>query len=83
MVCGTYFVGPLLGAYRVAMQGIDNRITAAFLRGVTRRQEDNDIAVDGIAFQIAFQCRAVNLDVLHCHGFGAGHDGRHIGLNLR
>ena len=76
------FLGPLLGADGEAVQCIDHRIAAALATGIAGRQEDNDVAVDGIAFQIAFQCGAVNLDVLHRHGLGAGHWQRYLCLDL-
>jgi hypothetical protein len=65
------------------VQGIEDRVTPALLTGVTGGQEYNDIAVDGVAFQIAFQCGAVNLDALLRYGFRTGHGGRHLGLDLR
>ncbi len=51
------FVSPLLGADGIAVQGIDDRVVAGRLVAVTRRQEYENVAVDGIAFQIAFQSR--------------------------
>ena len=52
-------LGPLLGADGVAVQGVDNRIAALLLGLVARGQEDDDVAIDGIAFEIAFEasCR--------------------------
>ncbi len=76
-------VRPLLGAYRIAVQRIDNWIAPALVRGVAGWQDDNDVAIDGIAFQIALQRGAVNFDALHRYGFRSLHYGRHVGLNLR
>ena len=51
------FVGPLLGADGVTVQRIHDRIAAVFVFAVARRQEDEDVAVDGVALQVAFQRR--------------------------
>ncbi len=76
------FLRPLLGANGVAMQGVDHGIAAAFVAGIARRQKDQHLAVDGVAFQVALQCGAVNLDVLHRYRLGAGHYRRHFSLSL-
>jgi len=51
--------------------------------GVAGRQKDEDIVVYGIAFQIALQRCAVNLDVLDDDGLCSGNDRGHLGLRLR
>ena len=58
-------VRPLLRADRIAMQRIDHRITALLILLIARRKEDDCVAIDSIAFEIAFKSRAVNLDVLY------------------
>ena len=76
------FMAPLLGADGIAMQGIDHRVAPRFVLGVTGRQEDKHVAVHRIALQIAFQSRAVNLDVLHRYRLGVRDYRRHDRLNL-
>ena len=75
-------VRPLLGADGVAVQRVDDGIAAVSCPGVAGRQEDDDVAVDGVAFQIAFERRAVNLDVLHGDGLGAGNCCGNVRLHL-
>ena len=65
------------------MQRVDDGIAALLIFLVAGRQEDDDVAIDGIAFEIAFERRAVDLDVLHrdrlCAGDDVGNDGLHLG----
>ncbi len=67
---------PLLGADRVTVQRVDHGITTLLVFLIAGRQKDDDVAIDGIAFEIAFECCAVDLDVLHLHGLCAGDYGR-------
>ena len=76
------FVAPLFGSDGIAVQGIHHGIAARLVGGVAGRQEDEDVAIDGVAFEISFQCCAVNLDVLDAYGLRSGDDGRDFGLNL-
>jgi hypothetical protein len=65
------------------MQGVDDRITARAILVIARGQEDERVAVDGVALQIALERLPVNLDALD--------DGRtrtadrigHVRLHLR
>ena len=83
MVCGTWISCVHCSApIGVAVQRVDDGIAALLVLLVAGRQEDNHIAIDGVAFQIAFQSCAVNLDVLHRDGLCARHDGGNVGLHL-
>ena len=55
------------------MQRVDDRIAAVLLWRVARRQEDDDVAVDGVTLEIAFERGAVNLDALDGRRAGARH----------
>ena len=70
---------PLLGADGVAVQRVDDGIAALLVFLVAGRQKDDDIAIDGIAFEIAFERRPVDLDVLDRDGLCAGDDFGHVG----
>ena len=76
------FVRPLLGADGVAVQRVDDGIAAVLVLRVARRQEDEDVAVDGVAFEIAFERSAVDLDVLDGDRLCAGDDCRDFGFDL-
>src|SRR5437016_4411074 len=76
------FLRPLRGADGIPVQSIDDRIATGLRSGVAGRQEDNDLTVDAISFEIAFQGSAVNLDVLHRYGLGARQGRRDVGLHL-
>ena len=76
------FPRPLLGADRVAVEGVHDRIAAVALGSVTRRQDDEHGPVDGIPLQIAFERFPVNRDPLHARRTGAGHHVRNRGLDL-
>ena len=76
------FVRPLLRSNRIAVQRIDDRVTALLVFLITRRQKDNGIAIDNLAFEISFQCRAVDLDVFHRDGLCARHRVGNDGLHL-
>ena len=65
-------VGPLLGADRVAVQRVDDRVAARRVRRIARRQKDDDVAIDGVTLQVAFERDAVDLDVLHRDRPGSG-----------
>ncbi|HEY7191400.1 MAG TPA: hypothetical protein VH436_32840 [Vicinamibacterales bacterium] len=65
------------------MQRVDDRVTARAALLIARRQEDNGVAVDGIAFQIAFERSAVNDDVLDSRRPGPDDDIGHVRLDLR
>lgn len=49
---------------------------------VTGREKDEGVAIDGVAFEIAFEGFAVDFDVFDCDGFCVGDDGRDFGLDL-
>lgn len=53
---------PLFGANGVTVQRINDGIAARFVFLVAGGQENNCLAVDGIAFQIAFKRGTVDLD---------------------
>jgi len=74
---------PLHGADGVTVERINHRIAARIVGGVTGWQENQRFAVDGVAFQIALQGSAVNLDVLHRDRLGARRHRRHLRLHLR
>jgi hypothetical protein len=76
------FMAPLLGADRVAVQGIDDGISARLLLCIARRQEHEHVAVNGISFQIAFQGGPADLNVFHGHWLGARNGCGYFGLNL-
>src|SRR6478672_5344560 len=76
------FVRPLLCSDGVTMQRIDHWIPAIFVLGVAWRKKDDSVAIDGVAFKIAFECGAVNLDMLNRHWLGAGNNIRHDRLDL-
>ena len=75
-------VRPLLGADEEAMQRIHDGIAAALFLAVARGQEDEHVAIHGIAFEVSLERGAMDLDAFHGHGFGAGDHGRHFGCNL-
>jgi hypothetical protein len=52
------------------------------MRHVTWRQENNDIAIDVIAFQVAIQCGPVNFYVLNHNWFRTGHNRGHFSFKL-
>lgn len=54
----------LFRADRITVKRVDHRISARLLFRVTRRQQDHDVAIDGVALEIAFERRPVDLDVL-------------------
>ncbi len=66
------FVRPLFGADGVTVQRVDDGIAARFFLRIAGRQKDKDVAINCVAFQIAFQCRAVNFDVLDRYGLCTG-----------
>ena len=78
------FLAPLFRAYEIAVQGIHHGIPSGRVEAVTGWQNDQYVAVFCIAFQIAFQRRAVNLDALDgdgpCARDGVGQMGLNLGL---
>ena len=64
------------------MQRVDHGIAALLVFLVAGRQKDDDIAIDGIAFEIAFEGCAVDLDVLDRDRLCSGDDVGNIGLHL-
>jgi hypothetical protein len=63
------------------MEQVYNRIALVPVRGVARRQVDEDVAIRRVVFEIAFERRAVDLDALdlarlwrralsHCRAYG-------------
>ncbi len=64
------------------MQRIYHRVASRFRLRIAGRQEDNDIAVNGIAFQIAFERGAVHFNVFNGDRLGARHDVRHFSTYL-
>jgi len=77
------FATPLLGADGVAVESVDDGIAFGLTGGVAGREEDNGVPVDGIAFEVAFEGRTVDLDVFGFDGLGGGDDGRDLGGDLR
>jgi hypothetical protein len=65
------------------VQRVYDGIASGFLPGVGRREEDEDVPIDRVAFQVTFQRGAVDLYPLHGDRLGTGHDGGHLGLDLR
>jgi hypothetical protein len=47
---------------------------------VARREEDKDLAIDGVLLKVALQCRTVNFDALDGDWFNAGN--RNLRLHL-
>ena len=64
------------------MQRVDDRIAAVFLFLIAGRQEDEYVAVDRIPLQVAFQSRAVNLDVVNRNRLCSRNYLRNIGCYL-
>ena len=58
-------------ASAVAMQQIDHRIAAGLIAGIARRQIDGDLAIGGVALEIALERLAVHDDVFDGPGAGA------------
>jgi len=77
------FMGPLLGADGETVQGVDNRIAPGLFLGIAWRKEYKYVTVNRVSFQIAFQSRSVNLDMLDRHWLCTGNGRRHIRLQLR
>jgi hypothetical protein len=64
------------------MQCINHGIPAVFVVLISRRQEDDDVPVDGVPLQVALQCRTVDLDVLDRDRFCALDHRRNLCLHL-
>lgn len=64
--------------YWLAVLANHYNVNAKRLIGIAGRQEDDDFAIDLVAFQIAFQSLFLNLNVLHGYGLGARHQWRHV-----
>jgi hypothetical protein len=65
------------------VQGVDDRIAQGLFLGITRGKEHEHVAVHRVSFQIAFQSRTVNLDMLDRHWLRTGNRRRDIRLHLR
>ena len=65
-------VGPLLSAYRIAMQCVHDRIMPGLFLAIAGRKEHENVAIDGITLQNCLKGFAVNLYVFHRDGLGAG-----------
>ena len=65
------------------MQRIDDRIAAGPVFRIAGRQEHEDVPVGAVAFKVAFEGRAVNLDALHGDWLRSLNHRRHFGLYLR
>ena len=76
------FLAPLLGADGIAMQGIDDRVTAIGFLAITGRQENQNIAIGAVALQTAFQGGPMYFEVLDRHLGRAGNDIGHIIFGL-
>ena len=76
------FVRPLFGSDGIAVQGVHDRVAARLVMRVARRQEHEDVAIDRVAFQIAFQRCSVDFYVLHGHGLCTRDWRRHVSLHL-
>ncbi|MBF5092562.1 hypothetical protein F1640_22035 [Novosphingobium sp. NBM11] len=72
----------MFGADRIAVQRIEHRIAPLGLGGVVWRQHDEHRPVRRLAFQIAFERRAVDRDGLHRQPRRAGDDRRTLGHRL-
>ena len=64
------------------MKGIHDRVATGPLACIARREEDEHIAIGGVALQVALERLPVNRDPLDGRRAGAGHDVRHGGLDL-
>ena len=73
---------PLLGADAVAVESVDDRVPLLLIRGVPGRQIDDDVTIDSVALEIAFERGAVYFDFLDRNGFRTGFHGRDLGLHL-
>lgn len=76
------FVSPLLGADGVSVQGVDDGIAARLFLRVTRREENENVAVCGVSFQIALESGTVNFDSLDYDRLGTGNRRGNFRLNL-
>jgi hypothetical protein len=76
-------LGPLFGADGIPVQRVEHRVAPRLLPRVARGQEHQDVAIDGIALQIAFQRGSEDLDAFDGNGFGARDRRRHLRLRLR
>ena len=75
--------GPLVGADRVAVQGVDDWIPSRLVRVVARRQEDDRITVDGVALQVALEGLPMNRDAFDDGRTRAWNHVGHVRLQLR
>ena len=76
------FHAPLLGADRIAVQRIDDRIAPSRLLVVAGRQKDQHIPLCRIAFEISLQRNAMDLHMLNRDRGCAWHDIGNIVLDL-
>src|SRR5579863_991818 len=65
------------------MQCVHHRIPPFRLLRITRRQEDNHIAIHGVAFQVPLERSSMHLDMFNGHRLRALHHRRNNRLNLR
>jgi hypothetical protein len=61
---------------------VHHGIPPLLLLCVARRQKHQDLAIDGIAFEIVLPRRAVNRDSLQSYGLSPWDSGRQIGFDL-
>jgi hypothetical protein len=74
---------PLLGPDRVAVQRVDHRIAALALPRISGRKENEDVAIDRVAFEISGERSPVDLDPFERRGPRARDDGWHLRRQLR
>jgi len=74
---------PLLGVDGVTVQGVNDWIALRLILRIAGRKEHKHVAINRVSFQIAFQSRSVNFDVLDRHWLCTGNRRRHICLHLR
>jgi len=75
-------VRPLLGSDGIAVEGVDHWITALRLSLIARRKKDYYIAINSIAFEIAFKRCDMDFDSLYWDGLCARNGLRNDSLNL-
>ena len=63
---------PLVVAVGVAVEEIDDGVAAMGIFSVTGREVDGDVAIGGVAFEVALEGFAVDLDVFDGAGKGGG-----------
>ena len=76
-------MGPLLGADGITVQGVNDWIASRLILRIAGRKKNKHLAINRVSFQIAFQSRSVNFDMLDRHRLCTGNRRRHIRLHLR